>query len=92
MAAKSERKVNYVLSAMYTPHEMLASAVLGQTGSFTGINLTRGYDKRLQPTTIVASSTNGTALNLTYNFNLGTADNGDVASIANSLNTARTQA
>jgi hypothetical protein len=38
---------------------------------------------RLQPATTQASWANGTVLNLAYNFNLGTLDNGNVASITN---------
>jgi hypothetical protein len=83
--------VNYALSASYAPHGALASLLLGQSVSFGGIALSQGFNSRLQPTTIQATSTNGTVLNLAYGFNLGASNNGNVVSIANNLNTARTQ-
>jgi len=95
--------INYALSASYSPHGALSSLVLGQSGSFTGINLNLGYTNRLQPSTIRAWSTNGTALDFTYcfnvNINLATGDcgaapvvnNGNVVQIKNNLTADRTQ-
>jgi len=88
------------------PQGALSSLVLGQAGSFSGINLNQGYNNRLQPATIRAWSTNPTtpvALDLAYTFDLSAANtvcqstlttptnNGDVAVITNNLSTARKQ-
>ena len=95
--------INYVLSASYAPQGALSSAILGQTGTFNGTNLAQAFNNRLQPTSIRASSTNGVALDLGYNFDLSAANtacqssfsapanNGDIAVITNNLNSARTQ-
>jgi RHS repeat-associated protein len=91
-AVDNGNSINYALSATYTPQGVLGSTVLGQTGSFTGINLNFGFDKRLQPATIRGWSTNGTALDLAYNFNLGISDNGNVIGITNNRDGTRSQA
>jgi RHS repeat-associated protein len=79
---------------------MVAGSV---SSGFSGINVTNSYNNRLQPSAINASSTNGVALNLTYNFDLSAvntacqtslgspANNSDVAVITNNLNTSRSQ-
>lgn len=83
--------INYAPNASYAPHAAVAAVLHGQTGGFSGITASYGYNSRLQPTTMVASSTNGTVLDFGYNFSYGTADNGNVASIANNRNTNRSQ-
>ena len=82
----------FIPSATYAPQGSLASAVLSVYGSFAGITVTSSYNKRLQPVEIKASSSAGTEMDLTYNFSLGAGDNGNVMSITNNLNTARSQA
>ena len=90
-AVDSLSAINYATAATYAPHGALSSLTLGQTGTFTGINLNQGFNARLQPATIRAWSTNGVALDLSYGFNFGTANNGNVASITNNLVADRTQ-
>jgi YD repeat-containing protein len=85
-AVDTANSVNYALAANYAPQGALQSVTLGQSASFTGIGLTHGFNARLQPTTMQASPTNGTVLDLTYGFNYGTANNGNVASVLNNRN------
>jgi RHS repeat-associated protein len=83
--------LNYGTGAAYAPQGALSALTLGQAGTFTGINLNQDFNRRLQPASIRAWSTNGVALDLTYNFSLGTANNGNVTSITNNRNAERTQ-
>jgi RHS repeat-associated protein len=78
-------------SATYAPQGGLASVVLGQAGGFTGVNLSHTYNSRLQPSRMQASSTGGNALDMTYGFNLGAGDNGNVVSVTNNLDGTRSQ-
>lgn len=81
---------NYITNATYAPHGQVASAVHGQvSGGFAGITENYTYNNRLQISTHTASSTAGTVLSHTYSY--GTANNGNITSIANNLNTGRTQ-
>jgi RHS repeat-associated protein len=79
--------------ATYAPTGQLASVEVGWTdGSFTGNVITNTYNKRLQPVLVSAATPTGTSiLNLTYNFNLGSGDNGNVIQIANGKDSNRTQ-
>jgi hypothetical protein len=84
---------NYVTSATYAPHGALASAVHGMvSGGFAGITESYTYNNRLQIATHTASSSNGTVLSHTYSYDLGGgANNGNIASLTNNLNTGRSQ-
>jgi len=90
--------INYATAALYAPPGTRSSLQHG-----TNIVPTIFYDKRLQPCRI-SVKTSGTAptqcsdgshlgnlLDLTYGYNLGVSDNGNVAQITNNLNSARTQ-
>jgi len=94
---------NYATGAMYAAHGAVTSMVYGQGGGFGGITSTSTFTNRLQPNTLLVSSSNGTVLNFTYCFNATVSDfaqactiapvvnNGNVARIANNLNTNRSQ-
>ena len=84
---------NYITGATYAPHGALASAVHGQvSGGFAGITESYTYNNRLQIATHAASSSNGTVLSHTYSYDLGGGvNNGNIASVANNLNTGRSQ-
>jgi len=91
-AVDQTNSVNYVLSASYSAPGGLAGLTLGQTATFTGISLTMGYSPRLQPSSIVATSSGGAALNDSYNFvDANGHNNGTIASITNNLNSVRSQ-
>jgi RHS repeat-associated protein len=79
--------INYVLSATYAPQGAVAGALLGESGSFGGITYAATYTNRLLPYTATATSSGGNALNLTFAYYA----NGNVETITNNLNTARTQ-
>ncbi|MHB8486277.1 MAG: RHS repeat-associated core domain-containing protein [Candidatus Acidiferrales bacterium] len=92
--------INYAEAATYAPQGALASMVLGQGGSFAGINLSESYTDRLQPNELKASSSAGTVIDLSYCFyalvsgacpTTATNDNGNVMAIFNNLNSGRTQ-
>lgn len=92
--------INYAEAATYAPQGALASMVLGQGGSFGGINLSESYTDRLQPNELKASSSAGTVIDLSYCFyalvsgacpTTATNDNGNVIAIFNNLNSGRTQ-
>jgi RHS repeat-associated protein len=90
--------VNYVTSATYAPAGALSRLA-------NGTNLTSAfyYNNRLQPcrsfvttgTGIPAncadSGVTGNIMDFTYGFNLSTGDNGNIISIANNRDSARTQ-
>jgi hypothetical protein len=84
---------NYITNATYAPHGKLASAVHGQVnGGFAGVTESYTYNNRLQMATHSASSSNGSVLNESYSYDLGGgANNGNIASITNNLDTTRTQ-
>ncbi len=77
----------------YTPQGTIYAVSLGQTSTFTGLNITDAYNTRLQPGEFKASSTGGSAIDISYNYvdpvNGGNA--GHVWSITNNLNSGRTQ-
>ena len=78
--------------ACYAPHGALATMVNGYTSSFAGITTTNSYDKRLQPAILSASAPSQTVFSLSYDFHLGTGDNGNVFQIVNNRDNTRTQA
>lgn len=73
ISAADNYLVRYAWNATYAPQGALASALYGQRlPDFNGIAATYTYNNRLQPASLQASSANGTVLDLTYNFNVGT--------------------
>jgi RHS repeat-associated protein len=79
---------------MFAPTGGLGSAVYGKiSGGFAGLTEIRTYNNRLQLTGISASSSAGTALNITHSYTSAshTADNGEIVSIVNNADTGRTQ-
>jgi RHS repeat-associated protein len=93
--------INYALSASYTPPGELASVTLGQTGTFTGINLNQTFSPRLQPAFMRGWSTNGVVLDLSYCFyplvsgacpaSPQGGNNGNVTLITNNRDNTRSQ-
>jgi len=77
----------------YTPQGTFYALSIGQTSSFTGLNLTHSYNSRLQPNEFKASSTGGLAIDITYGFvdPVTTHNAGHVYSITNNLDTTRSQ-
>jgi RHS repeat-associated protein len=77
----------------YTPQGSFYALSIGQSSSFTGLNLTHSYNNRLQPLEFKASSTGGNAIDISYSFVDPTANKnaGHVFSITNNLDTTRSQ-
>jgi len=84
---------NYVFNnTTYAPQGAVATMHQGSYGAFGGMGTTFTYNKRLQPYTIKTILPNLTVVrDLAYNFNLGTADNGNVSSITNNKTPGRSQ-
>jgi RHS repeat-associated protein len=80
-------------SACYTPQGSLYAMSVGQTSSFTGLNMLETFNSRLQPNEIKASSTAGTSMDLTYSFNQGTTgpNAGHLGTITNNLDNTRSE-
>lgn len=76
----------------YTPQGSIYSMSIGQASGFTGLNVAETFNNRLQPNEIKASSSAGTAIDITYNFTDPSSHNaGHVYAINNLLNTSRSQ-
>jgi RHS repeat-associated protein len=77
----------------YTPQGTFYALSIGQTSTFTGLNLTHSYNSRLQPLEFKASSTGGNAIDITYGFvdPITTHNAGHVYSISNNLDSTRSQ-
>src|SRR3984957_18707769 len=99
--------INFVIGGNYTPSGALTAMTSGEvTSGFAGINTSIAYNNRLQPCWIYATTgaglptgtsctgtvTTGNVLDLKYNFNLGSTDNGNVLSMTNNRGSARSQA
>lgn len=82
-AVDTANGINYVTSANYAAWGALAGAVYGNSASFPGITLTNGFNSRMQPQTITASTPSATVMSLGYQFNYGAGDNGNVVGITN---------
>ena len=99
-AVDTANSINYATGGTYAPPGGLSALTLGHTGTFTGINVSNTYNKRLQPTELKAWSTAGTAFDLTYCFTSWVSgvcqttggNNGNVNGITNNLHSTRTQA
>jgi RHS repeat-associated protein len=98
----SGQAISYVTVATYGPDSSLRGFVSGQSNSFGGITNTFIYNNRLQPCRMAASSngaipTNcmnswGNVLDLSYDFHLGSGDNGNVYGVTNYRDQSRNQA
>ncbi len=77
----------------YAPQGTFYALSIGQSSSFTGLNLTHSYNSRLQPSEFKASSTGGNAIDITYNFvdSVTGKNAGLVYGITNNLDTTRSQ-
>ena len=78
--------INYVVNAHYAPFGGLTSMTQGTTP----ITVSNSYNKRLQPVTLSASTPSATLFSLSYDFHVGTGDNGNVFQIVNNRDGTRT--
>jgi RHS repeat-associated protein len=98
ISATDQNNTSFVSSAAYAPQGALTSLVTG-----TNIVSTTYYNSRLQPCRMsvktsgstpaqCSDTTNiGNVLDYTYNYSLGTADNGNVVGITNNRDNTRSQ-
>jgi RHS repeat-associated protein len=77
--------VNYVTAATYTPPGGLLTYKNGVTGSFAGISVNNGYNNRLQPTLISATTPTATFFSLGYGYGPANQNNGNPSTIVNNL-------
>ena len=93
-AAKDvSNNIQFATAASYVPPGALSALVTGQiSGGFGGIQESHNYNNSLEYTTTRATSTAGTAMDLSLTYNLVTGgDNGTVTSIANNADHGRDQ-
>ncbi|HKW18897.1 MAG TPA: RHS repeat-associated core domain-containing protein [Terriglobales bacterium] len=91
-AVDTSNGINYATSATYAPQGALSNVVFGKSSGFNGLSGSSTYNNRLQLTSDVASSTNGTVRSVAYNYDVGGgSNNGSVASVTNNLDTGRTE-
>jgi RHS repeat-associated protein len=84
--------INYAQAGAYAPQGALSALTLGAAGSFAGISISNTYNPRLEPNELKASSTAGTAMDLSYTFvDASSHNNGNVIQITNNKDTTRTQ-
>jgi len=80
--------------ACYTPQGTFYALSIGQTSSFSGVNLTHIYNSRLQPQEFKASSTGGNAIDISYSYAdplNGNHNAGHVFNLTNNLDPTRSQ-
>jgi RHS repeat-associated protein len=77
----------------YTPQGTFYALSIGQSPSFTGVNLTHTYNNRLQPLEFKASSSAGNAIDINYSFidSVSGHNGGHAYSITNNLDSTRSQ-
>jgi RHS repeat-associated protein len=102
LSAIDSNGTQYATSAEYSPAGAVASMVYGKvTSGFGGMTEQRQYNSRLETTSVAASSSSGTALNLAYCFtgftfsggcsSSATNNNGNVTGITNSVDSNENQ-
>ncbi len=82
----------FAIAASYAPPGGLNGIITGQiSGGFTGVTESHTYNSSLEYTSTRATSTAGTALDLSLSYNLPGGDNGTVTGITNNADAGRTQ-
>ncbi|HXN74379.1 MAG TPA: RHS repeat-associated core domain-containing protein [Candidatus Acidoferrales bacterium] len=76
--------IQYGVTASYAPVGSLNSVLYGPATGFNGVTTTAAYNSRLEPTGASASSTAGTAQNLSFNYP-STGNDGMVTGIQNNV-------
>jgi len=84
--------MQYALCASYAPPGEQATATFGYSScSGGGIQDTRQYNSRLQPSSILVTAGSTTDMNLNYDFHLGANDNGNLYTLSNYKDSTRSQ-
>ena len=82
-------ETTYVTATSYAPSGGVTSSTWG--AGTTAVTITDSYNSRLQPVTLSAATPAATIMSLTYDFHLGSGDNGNVFKITNNRDGNRTQ-
>jgi len=91
-AKDAANNVQFATAASYAPPGGLSGMITGQiSGGFAGITESHTYNSSLEYATTKATSTAGTAMDLTLNYAVPGGDNGTVTGITNNVDTLRTQ-
>jgi RHS repeat-associated protein len=77
--------IQYAVTASYSPTGAWGGVIYGPATGFTGITQGLSYNNRLQNTAATATSTAGTAQNLSFNYTLPTGNDGTINSITNNV-------
>lgn len=92
-ANDTANSVQFATAASYSAPGGLSGVITGQiSGGFGGITESHNYNSSLEYTSTKATSSAGTAMDLTLNYALPGGDNGTITSITNNADTGRTQA
>jgi RHS repeat-associated protein len=84
--------IQFATAASYSPPGGLNGMITGQiSGGFGGITESHTYNNSLEYTSTQATSSAGTAMNLTMTYNTTGSDNGTVTGVTNNADTGRTQ-
>lgn len=84
--------IQFATAASYVPPGGLSGVITGQISSgFGGITESRTFNSSLEYTSSKATSTTGTAMDLTLNHALSGGDNGTLTGITNNADNGRTQ-
>jgi hypothetical protein len=84
LTAAKDAATQFVYGASYAAPGGLSALIAGQvSGGFTGVQETHNYSQSLEYTATKATSTAGTAMDLTLNYTPAASDNGSVTSITN---------
>jgi RHS repeat-associated protein len=89
--------ITYANSLAYAPTGQMLAGTFGHSSSYSGITQSNSFNSRGQPISLTACGTSsctgaGYLLDLSYNYGLGTNDNGNVQSITNGKSSGRNQA
>ena len=84
--------IQFAIMASYAPPGGLNGMITGQiSGGFGGITESHTYNNSLEYTSTQATSSAGTAMNLTVNYNSTGSDNGTAIGVTNNVDNGRTQ-
>jgi len=87
-ATDTASSINYAAAASYAPEGAVSGIIYGEvSGGFSGVNEQRQYDNRMDLSSLTATSTAGTAVNLGYNYASPVGSNGTITSITDNANT-----
>lgn len=86
-AVDSANSLNYAQNATYAPF----GGLLTMTNGSAPITVTNAYNSRLQPATLSAATGANTIISHTYDFHVGTGDNGNIYQSINNVDNSRNQ-